>query len=369
MKLDPALRIALPARHPAPDRPLSFFEFWPDWLFYAPVAAHWIMLGLRYGDFSLPTAANPTLTAGGLCGESKLEVLDQVSGPARELLARYTSIVTDRRDAHADTAAAAAAMAMARLDWPVVAKPDIGCNGAGVRLVHDRAGLDRYLAAFPRGERVILQEFIPDEGEAGIFYMRRPDEAEGRITSITLKHAPVVVGDGRSTLRQLIVTDPRAGRVPHLYLPRLASRLHEVPPQGERVRLVFVGNHCKGSIFHDGTSLATAALGASFERIARSIPNFHFGRVDVRFTALPALLRGEGFRIVEINGAGSEATHIWDPATTLGEAWRAQFFHFGEAFRIGAANRARGHRSSGLRAMFALWRRQKRLMAAYPISD
>ena len=69
MKLDTALRIATPARKP--DRPLSFFEFWPDWLFYGPVAAHWIALGIRYGDFSLPTAANPTMTAGGLCGESK----------------------------------------------------------------------------------------------------------------------------------------------------------------------------------------------------------------------------------------------------------------------------------------------------------
>ena len=104
-------------------------------------------------------------------------------------------------------------------------------------------------------------------------------------------------------------------------------------------------------------------------RIARSVPGFHFGRIDVRFGALTALLHGEGFRLIEINGAGSEATHIWDPATSLGEAWRAEFFHFGEAFRIGAANRARGHRPSGLRAMAALWRRQKRLMAAYPTND
>jgi hypothetical protein len=144
----------------------------------------------------------------------------------------------------------------------------------------------------------------PDaEGEAGIFYVRHPDEACGRITSITLKHAPVLLGDGRSTLRQLIHADPRAGRIPHIYLPRLAHRLDNVPATGERVRLVFVGNHCKGSIFQDGTWLATTALTEAFERIARSMPNFHFGRIDVRFESLPALLSGEGFRIIEINGA------------------------------------------------------------------
>jgi hypothetical protein len=366
VKLDSALRIALPTRL---GRPLSFFEFWPGWLFYFPVVLHWIALGIRYRDFSLPTAANPSITAGGLCGESKIEILDQVEEPVRDLLARYISIVTHNWDADADTAAGEQAMADADLDYPLVVKPDIACNGTGVRLVRNRADLFRYLAGFPRGERVVLQEFIADEGEAGIFYVRHPDEPAGRITSITLKHAPVVTGDGRSTLKQLVLADPRAGRVAHLYLPRLARRLHEVPSHGERICLVFVGNHCKGSIFQDGTRLVTPSLVRSVERVARAMPNFHFGRIDVRFASLPGLLSGEGFRIIEINGVGSEATHIWDPATTLRDAWHAQFFHYGAAFRIAAANRARGHRSSGLPAMYALWQRQKRLMSSYPIND
>jgi hypothetical protein len=365
MKLVSALGHAALARQVDADPPVSFFEFWPDWLFYFPVVAHWIALGLRYGDFSLPTAANPAITAGGLCGERKTETLDLVRGPVRELVARYTAIVAEPDAA----AVAATALASAGLDYPLVAKPDIGCNGTGVRLLLGPDDLALYLSEFPSGERLVLQEFVSHEGEAGIFYLRHPDEPCGRITSITLKHAPVLVGDGRSSLRQLIHADPRAGRVPHLYLPRLARRLDSVPRQGERVRLVFVGNHCKGSIFQDGTRLATAALTEALERIARSMPHFHFGRIDVRFESLPALLRGEGFRIIEINGAGSEATHIWDPATSLWQAWRAQFFHYAAAFRIGAANRADGHPTCGVLSMYRLWRRQKRLMAAYPPND
>ncbi len=371
MKLDSALTIGRANARPSKpvQAPLSFFEFWPDWLFYGPVVLHWLMHGLRHGNFMLPTAANPTIAVGGLCGESKLTILDQVQEPARGLLARYVGFATHRWDAHADVATALAAIAAAGLDWPLVAKPDIACNGCGVRLIHGEDELYRYLAEFPRGERAMLQELIADEGEAGMFYVRHPDEASGRITSITLKHAPFVVGNGRSTLRELILADPRAGRVAWLYLPRLTHRLHEVPAQGERVRLVFVGNHCRGSIFRDGSRLATPVLASRFEQIARSLPGFHFGRIDVRFSSLPALLRGEGFRIIEINGAGSEATHIWDPQTTLREAWRAQCFHYGEAFRIGAANRARGHRPSSLRNVFAHWRRQQRLMASYPMND
>ena len=51
------------------------------------------------------------------------------------------------------------------------------------------------------------------------------------------------------------------------------------------------------------------------------------------------------------------------------EAWRAQFFHYGAAFRIAAANRARGFRPAGIRAMWRHWREQTRLMAAYPMND
>ncbi len=107
------------------------------------------------------------------------------------------------------------------LDYPVVVKPDIGCNGTGVRLVRDRAALARYLQAFPPGETVVLQHYVEPPNEAGIFYVRHPDERRGRITSLTIKQPPVVVGDGRSTLRALILADERARLVPHLYLERL----------------------------------------------------------------------------------------------------------------------------------------------------
>jgi hypothetical protein len=364
MKLESALRAPAAPRR-ALERPLSLFEFWPDWLFYFPVAVHWIALGLRYGNFMLPTAANPNVTAGGLCGEQKSEILDQVQGRVRDLLACYTTV----RAQPGGVEETEAAMAAAAISYPVVAKPNVGCNGTGVRLLWNQQDLARYLTAFPTGESIVVQEFVPHEGEAGVFYVRHPDDGEGRITSITLKHAPAVIGDGRSTLKQLILADPRAGRVPDLYLPRLVQRLNEVPPQGQSVRLVFVGNHCKGSIFEDGTHLVTPALTQSFERIARAVAGFHFGRIDVRYSSLAALLRGEGFRILEINGAGSEATHIWDPRTKLRDAWRAQFFHYGAAFSIGAANRARGRRPYSVRSVYALWRRQKRLMAAYPMND
>ncbi len=355
---------ALPAaRAPGKrDRLISPFEFWPGWLFYAPVVAQWLWLGLRHGDMSLPTAANPTIETGGLCGESKLAILDLAGPEAQGWIAPYVSFRAGMDDP-------AQAAGRGGFGWPVVLKPDIGCNGAGVRLVHGMAALEAAAAAFPRGARLLLQRYVADPGEAGVFYIRYPGEAEGRITSLTLKVQPSVTGDGRATLEALVRADPRAGLVPHLYLPRLADRLADVPAAGEIVPLVFTGNHCKGAIFYDGADSITPALTRRIDAIARAIPGFHFGRIDVRYGSEAALRLGQGFTIIEVNGAGSEATHIWDARCTLRQAYAAQFSHYRAAWEIGRINRALGHRPSGLRAMYRLWRLQRRVMASYPAND
>ena len=344
------------------DRVISPFEFWPGWLFYAPVVAQWIWLGLRHGDMSLPTAANPTMDTGGLCGESKSQILDLAGPAAQAWIAPYVTF-------HAGADDPAAVARAAGFGWPAVVKPDIGCNGFGVRLVGSPDALSAAVAAFPPGTKLLLQRYVPEPGEAGLFYIRHPDEATGRITSLTLKEQPSVVGDGRSTVEALVRADPRAGRVPHLYLPRLVARLAEVPAAGEVVPLVFTGNHCKGSIFRNGADRITPALARQVDAIARDIPGFHFGRIDVRFGSEAALRLGQDFTIIEVNGAGSEATHIWDANCTLREAYAAQFAHYGAAWEIGRANRARGARTSGLRTMYRQWRLQLRLMASYPTND
>ncbi|MCF3946857.1 D-alanine--D-alanine ligase [Acidiphilium iwatense] len=350
-------------------KPVSFFEFWPGAVFYAPVALFWIAQALRHRSLTLPALANPRIEAGGICGESKNDILDLAGAEARRWIAPYIGITTQGLATDADLAMAEAAMAEAGLAYPVVAKPDMSCNGAGVRLVETSADLARYLAEFPRATRLQLQALVPHEGEAGIFYIRHPDETRGRITSVTLKYAPMVTGDGRSRIRDLIAADARLNSVSHLLLPKLGAQAARIPAQGERARLVFVGNHCRGSTFKDGRHLITQALTDRIDAIARDIPEFHFGRFDLRFASPNALRRGEDFSIIEVNGAGSEATHIWDPETSIVEAYRTQFFHYGTAFRIGAAMRKRGTPRYGAWRLFGIWQRQKALMAQYPTND
>ena len=355
--------------------PLSFFEFWPMWAFYPPVFLYALWLMLRYRGILLPTVANPSFPGGGFFGESKAEILDLAVRHAPEWVAAFV-----RLDRAVDSAGPAGAparleadlqtalirLARAGLVLPVVAKPDLGCRGAGVQLVRTVEQLRSYLAGFPAGARLLLQRYVPFEGEAGVFYCRHPGEPRGRIISITLKYFPYVYGDARRTLRQLILDDPRAGKLPHLYLKRHAARLDEVPAAGQAVRLAFAGSHSRGAIFRNGTHLVTPAMETRFDAIARSLPEFYFGRFDIRFEEFAQVQAGEAFTIVEANGAGAESTHIWDRRTGLLRAWRDLMLQYRLLFQIGRANRDRGFKPLGL-AEFRRWhKREKELTPLYP---
>lgn len=351
-----------PAAH---HKTLSLFEFWPDSIFYTPIVLYWILMGLRYGDLSISTAANPRIETGGLCGESKSSILDMAGPTARQAIAPYR-IIRNGPDA---TTAVLKAMQEMGVTFPIVLKPDIGCNGTGVKLITSLDMLQTVLPLFPAGIALMVQQLITYPLEAGIFYIRHPDESEGRITSLTYKEAPVLTGDGRSTLRELIMSDPRMSQVPQLYLPRIQGRETDILPEGDTLSLVFAGNHCKGSIFRDGRQDITPALTSRINAIMKDIPDFHFGRIDLKMASPEALKRGEEFQIIEINGVGSEAIHIWDRRTTLAEAYRSQFYHYRQTFLIGAAKKKEGWRSSGIFGMLRSWLKQRRLLASYPTND
>lgn len=351
-------------------KPVSFFEFWPSWLVYAPIALQWLGLSLRHRSLTVPLCANPALPLSGMVGVSKSLPMQLAGAHARTLIAPFVR----RERAHGLDSGTEAAHALAQahaagLELPLVAKPDIGCRGAGVRLIRSREQLQAYVERFPSGAAYLLQEFVPWEGEAGVFYIRRPHRTRGEVFSMTLKYAPYVVGDGKRTLLQLIEDDPRAGRIADVYIDRHRERLGEVLAPGVPFRLVFSGSHCRGSVFRDGRPFLSEALVEAVDRLFADLPGLYYSRIDVRFRDIDALRRGEDFRVIEINGASSEATHIWDRNGTLSELYRTLFFQYRTLFEIGAEQRRRGVRPPGLGALLRAWRHERRLTSHYPSTD
>ncbi len=347
----------------------------PPLVFYAPLALNWIGLGLRYGSLSLPSAANPAIATGGMWGESKSSYFDEIAPAERHWIAPFVVLTRSADPEPDDLARARDLLADAGLRFPLVAKPDIGWQGFGVRRIDDADALRQYLAEFPAGARLILQQFVPFAHEAAVLVAREPGAPRGRVISLTLRFMPFVVGDGEASLRELILRDERARWKAELHLgldPMHrglgAAELARVPAAGERVELSFLGNQRAGALYRDVTNRVTQAMHARFDAIASSMREFHYGRFDIRFRTLEELYAGQGFSIVEINGIGGEAIDVWDPALPVGETYRRLFAQQRLIFAIGAHNRARGLQPCGTVDFLAHVVRQTRLVRRYPAS-
>jgi len=314
----------------------SRWEFWPPWLFYPPVVAYIAYLGIRFRSWTLFTAANPAIPASGFVGESKHQILEHLRGAAAWL---PHSTLLERKAPTRRICEAEAFMRQHGLQFPVVLKPDAGQRGSGVEIVRSREQLCTYLtqAAAP----VILQEYIPGK-EYGVFYYRYPGEGRGRVFSVTEKRMPVLIGDGKRTLEELILADDRAVCMSDFYLRKNSESAHEVPAAGEKVQLVEIGTHCRGAIFLDGGDTITPELEEVIDKIAKSFDGFCFGRFDIRVPSRQDFMAGRNLKIVELNGVTSEATHIYDPKNSLFDAYRVLFQQWRVAFEIGQKNRERG---------------------------
>ncbi|MCC5877583.1 MAG: VTT domain-containing protein [Candidatus Sumerlaeia bacterium] len=360
-----------PDTRPAPEeRVASGFAFWHPVIFYTPVAFYYLYLSIKYRSLSLPSAANPSIYSGGVIRDSKNEIMALVPSGLHDLFPK-TRLFRKKagEPPREEMRRVAQLMKEAGMDFPLVAKPDIGHRGDGVRLLRNRRALAHYLHRFPPGEPVILQELAERPNEAGVLYYRFPGEQRGHLLSLTLKDFPVVVGDGRRTLEELILSDSRARLISEVYFVRHKDRLKRVIPKGRRFRLAFCGVHCQGAIFRNATPSITSELSKRIHEIASQLPHFYFGRFDVRYRDLSSFLRGEDFEIIEINGASSESTHIWDRDISLREAYSVLFRQFDILFRIGDLNRRAGHRPIGAMRLLGDFIRYRRQAASYPTAS
>jgi len=349
--------------------PTSYFEFWPSWKFYTPMAFYMAWLSLRFGGITLPSAVNPYFDNGGVVGESKVGILDLItSGKARKYVAPYVSLMK-QPSSHNTYDNCLEEMADNGVNFPVVAKPDNGCRGMGVQPIYDESYLMPYIEDYPEGEIFILQELIDYEGEGGVFYVRQPDEEKGKIISLTLKYFPYVIGDGETSLKELIENDPRAGLLSHIYLPRHKHRWDMVLPKGQAFRIAFTGSHSRGTIFKNGNEFITDKMAELFDEITKEIPEFYFGRIDVRFKSMEDLETGENLKILEINGATGEVTHVWDSKNTLWSAYKDLANQYKLLYQIGAKNKKRGFKPTGLFTLLREYKEYKALIDQYPATQ
>ena len=344
---------------------LRHWEFWPAWLFYPPVALRYLWLALKYRTFSAPTSANPGIFAGGIVGESKLATLKELSATSPDFTSEAEIVSGETLAQRLESLDAI--RERLRLCFPFILKPDVGQRGAGVKLIRSLEQAKDYLKQTPAP--ILAQRYAAGPHEFGIFYYRVPHESHGHIFAITEKIFPVLTGNGQSTISELIWGDERARFMAKKYLARLKGRENEILPAGEQLKLVEAGNHAEGCIFQDGMHLLTPALSERIDAISQRLSGFFIGRYDIRFSSVEDLKRGQNFQIVELNGAASEATSIYDARNSLFTAYRTLFRQWDLVFAIGAANRKLGATATPARVLWQKWREYAHLAATYPAAD
>jgi membrane protein DedA with SNARE-associated domain len=352
-----AVRLAL--------RKYQHWEFWPGWLFYPPVVAMCAWLSLKYRGLALPTIANPSFRNGGIVGESKSEILQALMSTAPEFVAdgyllsagpvsEQMRVLRHLGEEHA-------------ISYPLVLKPNVGQRGDGFKLIACESDAQSYLAEM-RAD-CIVQRYVPDEKEIGVFYYRIPGEPQGKIFAVTEKVFPSIVGDGKTTFEAVLQKDVRASLIAQTYVRRFPELQGKILKAGERLRLVEAGNHCQGCIFRDGSHLMSEQLRARIDEISQRIPGFFIGRYDIRYANDADLLRGENFKIIELNGAASEATNIYDERNSLLSAYRTLYQQWDLVYRIGRANRDRGHKPASVFAVLRDARLYAQMAQSYPAAD
>jgi hypothetical protein len=220
--------------------------------------------------------------------------------------------------------------------FPLIGKPDIGMQGIAVKKLDNKAELIEYVLTTKVD--FLVQEFVPFKNEAGIFYYRYPGEQKGHISGIVEKEFLTVTGDGFSTIKELLYKDKRY----ILQLPALkkayGERLKTVLAQGEEFVLVPYGNHVRGAKFIDASHLIDEKLTQSIDKVCQEIDGFYFGRLDIRYNTWEELREGKNFSIIELNGAGSEPTHMYDPKHSVLFAWKEITRHWNILWRISKMN-------------------------------
>jgi membrane protein DedA with SNARE-associated domain len=341
------------------------WEFWPAWMFYPPVAIYYIWLAIKYRGAMLPTAANPGIFSGGMVGESKMATLRDLMAHSPEFTADAELILGSTVEERLTSLQNICARR--EIVYPFILKPDLGQRGAGIKLIRNEAQAFVYLSK--TSAALVVQRFAEGPHEAGIFYHRFPGESRGHIFAITEKIFPCITGDGKSTVAELVWRDARARFMAVKYLDRLNGRQNEVLPAGETLKLVEAGNHAQGCIFRDGMHLCTPALAERIDVISQKVDGFFIGRYDIRFANEGDLRAGKNFQIIELNGAASEATSIYDARNSLWSAYRTLFRQWDMVFAIGAENRKRGCVTTKLPLLWREWRNYSLLAATYPAAD
>ncbi len=310
---------------------ITNWELWPFALRYLFIVPAWFWYCLRSGSLWFFSASDPTITFGGFEGEGKKEMY--------ELLPVDLYPKTIYIEPSETFASVRAAVDENGFSFPFCVKPDVGMKGLLFRKIDTEEQLRIYHEKIPM--TYIIQEFIEHPLEVSVFYYRYPYAQKGVITGFIQKDLMDVVGDGRSTLQELIQQHPKAQHRLEEMEIKHQVHLQRVLAKGEKFPLAHAANLNRGATFTSLEHEIDENLLSVFDVL--SFPTqFYYGRYDIKCNSIAELKQGKNFSILEFNGSGAEPNHVYQQGYSLFKAQRVFLRHWKVLYRISRYNHEKG---------------------------
>jgi len=311
---------------------ITHWETW-HWLAkYIPIMPVWVWYCLKSRSLWFFTPSNPSLSFGGFLGETKQEMYKQLPESTYPK-SIYVSPATDFHSLIKDFNAA-------NFKYPVAVKPDAGMMGFMFRRIESEEQLRAYHAVMKVD--FILQEFINLPLEVSVFYYRYPGEQSGVITGFLKKEFLQVIGDGSSTLGELIKSYDRVSFRMNEMIAKHNHRLTDIIPLGEVFCLSPALNLSRGGKLISLASQKDEKLLRIFDDLSHYTKSFYYGRYDIKCSSIEELKQGKNFSILEYNGSGAEPHHVYGDGNTLLKAYNILLQHWKVLYRISKINNRQG---------------------------
>lgn len=312
---------------------LSHWEYWPFHFVYGPIYLAWIFICLRCRSFFFFAAANPSIKNGGFLMETKQEIYP--------LLPKEYTPITIFFKAHTNIHIVLKEIVANNLSYPLIVKPNIGMKGMAVIKVNNEIELEKAVLNFIVD--FIIQPFVDLPNEMGLFYIKYPNKKTGKITGIVNKEFLKVTGNGINSIAELLQQNKRYILQIEALQKIIPEQMNDILKDGEERILVPYGNHARGSLFLDRTNWVDEKLENVIEKVCSKIEGFYYGRLDIRYNSIEELKENKNWSIIELNGAGSEPTHIYDPNHSIFFAWKEIIKHWWILATISIQNKKKGY--------------------------
>lgn len=305
-------------------------SIWKFEAFVIPQVPIWIYYSIKARSFTFFSALNPDMNLGGLLNYSKYSVLKNIDPnllPKTILLKAFENSVNSIEQLISHN----------NFSFPVILKPDIGERGFDVFKIYDMEMLKDKIT-MNKNVDLLIQEYISFPIEVGVLYQRHPNSSKGTISSFAIKTFATIKGNGINSIKELI----KLKGISLAKVDKTRFDINSVLKADEEQILNEIGNKSFGTCFQNVNHLVNQMLIDLFESISRQVPNFYFGRYDIKIESMERFYKGEGFKILELNGANSQPIHMFDKSLSALQTYRILWNNWKSIYLISKENNRKG---------------------------